>query len=324
MPQITKDQQELAGYYLARQLEQLMPKVYRRKYAGLWAQADSTVITGLPDLDPGATSIVEQVVDERGEAKLMSDDADDIPLVEVSINENKYQVYVVALGYRYGVMQLLRQARSNLDINREKSVQTDRGIREKIHRLLLFGDVNRGTTGLYNDAGVPITTGTYDANTASWQDHIDFVREELARVSNRNEMTDNVDTMIIPNNLWYIWSTTYQTNDSGKTVIQAIRETLGQSGGGTLRQILAKNECRADLLEQFGVKAPGTDEDRIIYLPANEDAVDRMFSPMSYLEPQLRGLNYYVYAYAATTETMIHYPESCAYSDIPKVNPPIA
>lgn len=313
-----------AGVYLLRQLEQLLPGLYRRKYGELWAQEDSDVIMAMEGLDPGATSIIEQVIDERGTAVELSDNSDDIPMVEVSVGENKYNVHVITLGYKYNLMQLIRESNQGISINTEKARQVDRGIREKTHQLLLYGNTKRGTTGLFNNSEIPVTSSGYDANSSSFQDDVDFVAEELARVSNRNDMTDEISTMLIPENLWYRWTTRYQTNDTGKTVIQAIRDTLGASSGGPLQRIMRKNECRSDFLERFGVRPAGTNEDRIIFIPTAQDAVDRMFFSIDWLTPQLRGLHYYVYAYSATTQTMIHYPDACAYSDIPRVNPPSA
>jgi hypothetical protein len=102
-------------------------------------------------------------------------------------------------------------------------------------------------------------------------------------------------------------------------VLRYILDTYGVAAGGTLRGIVGINECRADQLEVYGVKAAGTNDDRVVFVPMNPDAAERKFYPMQTLEPQLVGMSYKTYMYMGTSEPIIHYPGSMLYVDIPKV-----
>lgn len=303
-----------AGRYLSRQLEQTMPQVYEKRYAKLWAE-EGQHLTANPTLEKGATAVIEDIVESVGEAVELSDLTNDYPTVSVSEGEDKYNVHTFVAAYAYTIPQLHAASKAGKDIDKKRVKAVDRVLRQKVHELAVFGSKKRGSNGFFNHPSVPIYTTGYDANTASWQDAIDFVSQVISSIEDRNELTESVSKLIIPNKLWRKWFTTYQSGDSGKSALEAIEA----AGKNKSLKIVAENECRADILEKFGVKPPGTNEDRLVFVPENEDVAERLYYPPDYLPAQLHGMQYKVIAYVGTSETMIHYPEAMGYVDIPKV-----
>ncbi|MGK7892354.1 MAG: major capsid family protein [Xenococcus sp. (in: cyanobacteria)] len=306
-----------AGSYLSRQLEQRIGKVYEKKYAPLWAEA-GRFLTATPDLDPGATSIIEEIIEAVGKAEELSDMSDDVPLVAISEDENRFKVHCFVLAYKYTITQLHRARKTGDDISLRRAAVVDRILREQVHNVAVFGDKKRGSQGFFNNDQVPVSSTGYNPNTASFQDHLDFVGERLAKVRKRNHQTEDVSLILVSDDLKFLWNRTRNANGT-TTVSRALMEDYGVANNGTLTGIYSVNECSAEELEAFGVRPSGTDEDRVIFVPESEDVAERHYFPCDYLPPQLRDMSYKVCAYHGTSETIIHYPEAMEYSDIPKV-----
>lgn len=305
-----------AGSFLSRELEQRLPGVYSKKYANLWAEEGQYIPVG-GTVEEGATSVVEEIMEEVGLAAEMTDLADDVPIVSVSVAEGKFNIHTFILGYTYSVLQLKAMAKSGRNLNVRKVIATDRGLRQKVHETLVFGDLKRGSKGFFNNPNVPTASSSYDPNTSSFQDDIDFVAKYMEATESRNILQERTAFILVPNKLKYTWIKKFNTQGT-QNVMQNILESFGTANGGSLRGIYSVNECNAQLLEQFGVKTAGTDEDRVVFIPESSDVVERLASAPSYMPPQLVGLNYKVCAYVSTSETIVHYPDAMSYVDIAK------
>jgi hypothetical protein len=299
-----------AGSFLSRELKQILPNVYEKKYAPLWAE-QGMYIPAAPTLEEGVESISEEIVESVGEAVELSDLTDDFPTSSSSIREFDFNAHTFIAGYSYTVLQLKAWERAGRNISAQRIAATDRALRQKVHELALFGSKKRGSKGLYNNPDVPVGASGYNPNTSSWQDDIDFIAETISLIQDRNELTEDIGLILVPNKLRRKWTTKYQSQDSGKTVIQAIEENHNI-------MIAAVNESRADILNKYGI-LPDATKDRLIFLPQSSDALERLYFPPGYMPPQLIGMSYKVCAYIGSSETIVHYPEAMQYEDVPKV-----
>ncbi|MGV2830607.1 major capsid family protein [Myxosarcina sp. GI1(2024)] len=309
-----------AGNFLSRELEQRLPQVYSRKYAKLWAE-EGTYLPARPGLEDGATTVVEEIMEGVGQAKEYSPGSDNVPMVSTSIAEANFNIHKFTLGYSYSIDELAAAAKAGRNINLMKAAKVDQGLRQAVHQMLIFGTAKRNSYGLFNNPNVPVVDSSFDADAGgtSFQDHIDFVSLHLESAETRNNFTESIAWIMVPNKLKYIWASKFNSNGT-QSVMSAIMESFGVQSGGNLRGIIPIQETHSALLEQFGVKAAGTNDDRLVFIPNNADVVERLMDAPDYLPPQLSGFEYKVFASLRSSETIIHYPDAMTYVDIPKVS----
>lgn len=308
-----------AGIFLSRQLEQVMPRLYEKLYPRLWAE-EGLYFPAVGDLEMGIQTIIEETVTQIGEAAIMSDRATDIPLAEAIIDESPFKAVCVSIHVDYTVPELNAAQKAGRDIRSIRMASANRAIKERIHKLAVFGSAKHGMTGIFNNSLVPKVDSSYDADGVGTtvDDHISFVADNIIKVENDSNLVEGIDTILVPAKLHNIWSKARVTNTS-QSVINYLLENFGPSAGGSLRSIVKVNECRNDQLVANGVTLSDANDDRVVFLPVNPDAGERKFYAMQNLEPQLMGMTYKVFMYAGTSEAIIHYPGSMLYVDIPKL-----
>jgi hypothetical protein len=307
------------GLFLSRQLEQILPKLYEKRYPRLWAE-EGLYFPATGDLEMGAQTLIEETVTQIGEASIMSDRATDIPAAETIIDETPFKAVCVSIHVNYTIPELAAAQKAGRDLRSIRMSSADRAIKEKIHKLAVFGSAKHGMTGIVNNPNVTAVDSSYDADNGATtvDDHISFVADNIIKVENDTNLVEGIDTILVPAKLHNIWSKARVTNTS-QSVINYLLENFGPSAGGSLRNIIKVNECRNDQLVANGVTLSGVNDDRVVFLPVTPDAGERKFYGMQTLEPQLMGMDYKVFMYAGTSEAIIHYPGSMLYVDIPKL-----
>ena len=307
-----------AGHFLKRQLEQVLPKLYEKRYPRLWSVDSSEILPGFGDLDPGTETLIEETINTAGEAVIYSDKSGDIPTADANIEEFPYKAVMLASAVAWSVAEMNADEKANRNLRANKLFALNRAMMEKKHKLAVFGSAKHGMEGLFNNSNVPVVTSTYDANTATFQDHIDFFSDSFSQVEDSTNLTEGIATVLVTerHHKALVQSVLPGTSTSALTYIL---DNYSTSAGGTLQRIMKVNETRAALLEQFGVLPPGTNNDRVVFLPMNPDAVERRFYDTSFLDIQMRALSLYLYAYCGVSETIVHYPTSMLYVDITQV-----
>lgn len=306
------------GLFLARQLEQRLPQIYEQRYPDLWA-VNGEIIPSTGDLEEGADTIVAEFIETMGEAAFMSDQADDIPMVDVAIGEDKYPVLAPITAFSYTVMQLNAAIKAGRNLTTIKEMSAKRAIDEKGHKFAVYGSTKHKAPGLLNNTAVPLVDSTFDADApgVTADDLVDFFATQLNKVATSSQQVEAVDTILVSDNLrkQLVTKRLAGTSDSALTYLL---NNYGTATGGSLRRIIAKNELTPALLAQYGVRPDATKE-RIVFMPSNPNAVQRHFSLMTMMEPQLHGTKFLVPCYNYVSPTIFHYPGSCLYVDIPAV-----
>lgn len=307
------------GMFLSRQLEQVLPKLYEKRYASLWAD-EGIYLPATGDLEMGADTLVEETVTELGEAAIVADGANDVPVADALIDEAKFKAVAIATHFSYSILELNKAEKAGRPLRDVKAKAADRALRQRTHKLAVFGSAKHGMTGFFNDANVPVVSSSYDADDAAttFADHVDFFADNFTKVKDETNLVEGIEYVLVPAKLRNIWAKSFQTGN-GQSVLRYILENYGAASGGTLRGIIEVNETRSADLEANGLKAAGTNEDRIVFLPNNPDAAERKFYGMQILPPEVVGMGYKTYMYCGTSEPIIHYPGSMLYVDIPKV-----
>ena len=316
------DDVKQAGIYLRRQLEQVIPRLYAKRDPDLWG-ADGSVFPVVADLEPGAKTVIEETILENGEAVVMSPGDSDLPTVEVSIDETPFKTYVIAASTKWTIHELLADQKAGRGLQTKRLEAMVRAIQQKVHKIALFGhltgNANAGQ-GIYTLGNVTVNSSTYDGDNPATtaDDHIAFIADNMNQVVTSTNKVEAIDTILIPCKLWNIWTKARIPNTSS-SIINYILETYNPQNGSTLSRIMPTNESTASVLEEFGVKAGGTNEDRLIFFPASPDTVEMKMYPLRFLPIQQMGWSFIQYAYLGVSELIDHYPGGMLYVDIPTI-----
>lgn len=307
------------GLFLQRQLEQRIPEVYSKRYPNLWAIAGE-VLPSVGDLEMGADTITAEILEQAGEAQIYAQGSNDTPLVDVSVSEDQYKVFVFIAAARWSIFELEKARKANKDLNALKLAAVRRAIDERAHKLACFGSVKHGAKGLFNLTGVPVDNNTFDADATATDadDYIQFFGDIITDVSSNSNSVEEVDTILVPEKLLDV-GRRLRLPGSQTSALSYVLENWGAANGGSLRRILPKNECQSSYLEAYGVHPTGTNKDRLVLLPSNPDALHRKFYALDFLDPQVQGTDWRVIGYSGASEVLCHYPESLSYVDIPKL-----
>lgn len=304
------------AYFLARQLEQRLPTIYAKRYPDLWG-INGEIIPSTGDIEEGAESIIAEFIAQVGEASLMSDVAGDLPLVDISVSEDKYPIVAPVTAFTYSVMQLNSAMKANRNLTEMKGIAAKRAIDEKGHKVAIYGSTKHKMPGLLNNDAVPLVDTSFNVATASADELVDFVATQLNRVTTSSQQIESVDTILVSDSMRKAM-VTKRLSGTSDSVLTYLLANYGASTGGSLRRILAKNELAPALLAEFGVRADATKE-RMVFMPSNPDAVQRHFSLITMMEPQAHGVNFLVPCYNYISPTIMHYPGSLLYVDVPAV-----
>lgn len=304
------------GVFLARQLEQRLPKIYDKRYPDLWA-VDGSIIPSTGDLEEGADVVIAEFIERYGEAAFMSDEADDIPLVDIAIGEDKYPVMAPVTSFKYTVMELNAAIKARRDLTGMREMTAKRALDEKAHKFAVYGSAKHNIPGLLNNPNVPLVDSTFNANTATADDLVDFIGTQITSVTTRSQQVEAIDTIVVSDTLRNKLVKN-RLSGTSQSALGYLLENYGTTTGGSLRRIIAKSEMAPELLAQYGVRPDATKE-RILMIPSNPEAVERHFSLPVIMEPQIQGTKYLVPCYNMVSPTIFHYPGSCLYIDIPAV-----
>lgn len=310
-----------AGIILERELQGVLPQVLMQRKPLKWGVNNSIIPLSM-DLPKGLTSYKEEIQTEAGKARYLSDYTNDVGSADYSVEENDYRVEKIGHSFHYSIMDLDAAGYASRDIVSRKLQILQYNIEEKAHNHVLFGDAKRKFTGFYNDANVEVRNSGFDPNTATVDQHIQFVTDEIVSYTNKHLLTAGIAGMVVPYTLWSKWQS-LRIPDTATPLSEYFNTVFAsQSGLTSSLRIIPVNESRNDILSQYmdtaDLAAPTFD--RIVILPNQIDTVMGVKGfNLEVLPPERQGYHFEVYAYQGFTEFMLYRPTEVVYSDITPV-----
>jgi len=161
--QLRKDSGE--ALFLARQLEYIIPQVYRKKYPIHKARIHFPPnFTG----GKGLVTITHRMLDRRGRAAVGLG----FPRVTLAQKEYYTQVKPLTAGYSYNIMDIHRAMQANMPLEVESAYAAKMVISELEDRLAYVGDEEANLNGAFNSREVAIQVAEYPISPASTPDQI--------------------------------------------------------------------------------------------------------------------------------------------------------
>ena len=132
-------------------LEAIDRTVYQPKYEELTARRILNLKT---DVDPGAETYAYNVMTRSGVAKILANNADDVPLVDLDMRREFQRIYSIVTGFRYTVQEQRAASLTGMAVDTAKAGVARRAVAEKENRLAWIGDADFGIKGLINATGI--------------------------------------------------------------------------------------------------------------------------------------------------------------------------
>lgn len=146
----------------ARKLESLFSRVYEEKHS---AQLKGRLLVPTnSEVDPAARTFAYQMGSEVGEARIISDYADDLPTVEGYAKEYAGKIASLGASFSVSIMELRHAALAGIQLESKKAIGVKKAIDRKIDQLICTGDSSVGFSGFATHASVPSASGL----TGNW------------------------------------------------------------------------------------------------------------------------------------------------------------
>lgn len=188
-----------------------------------------------------------------GEAKWISGGAKDVPLVGLNASTAAVPFAVMAVGYEVNYEELGLAANAGMSISDRKASIVRRKAEEFTQNVAMFGDADKGWTGLINKTGVTILPASTKAATGTqWVNNdgtLNATAAEIARdlmnlilgpVTATNSVRPIIaDTVALPSLAYRALASTFtDVLNGGVSYIEYVRRQIAGAVPGTNFQII--------------------------------------------------------------------------------------
>lgn len=293
---------------LARALLYLRAQSVDVEYAKSQFRNVLPVNTAIPE---GATSYSVPSFDMVGQAKLIVNYADDLPMVDVKQSETTVGIHRYGAGYEYSVQDLASSAMSGIMLD-QKRQQAARDIIERKHDVIACtGDSAANLGGFANATGVDNVSlagvGTWAAKAAANTGY-KIVADIQAAISNIVGDTQGLyapDTMACDAaTAFLVRTTTMNTSNDPRTVMQALMDS-----GLKLNIVEWQRLALADA---------GSDGPRVIIYKKDPNVAEYVAPGGGFNEeaPQARNLAYVINCHGRSAGSCVYRPKAVSYLDV--------
>ena len=288
---------------LAKQLEYLKTKIYDVVYPTLKARQ---LIPVSNEADPGSETITYQQWDTFGAAQIISNYADDIPLIDALAEDFTVKVKGMAAAYQYSIQDLKRSAMSNTDLPSKKARGTRKAVELAIENIAATGLAKYGLTGIANNANVVLTsptTGTWSTASAA---------EMMA------DMDDLVSAIVVLTKETYPPSRILMDVSLYNIIAHKRISTTGDTNGTVLTEYPKTSPYITDIVawnKLAEADAAGTGPRIIAYSPDPDVLTLEIPQEFEQFPPQPKNLSFVINTHARCAGVIIPLPMAVSYMD---------
>jgi hypothetical protein len=288
---------------LAKQLEYVKTKTYDIVYPAFKARM---LIPVSNEADSGAETITYRQWDAFGMAQIISNYADDPPLVDALAEEFTQKVQSLGIGYQYSIQDLRRAAMSGQRLDQKRAAQSRKGVEQKIENIAATGDSAGGLNGVANNANVSLIspiTGSWSGATGAQMvaDMLHF--ESSIIIANKETFLPTTLVLDIASYRRFNSARISTTGDTHTTALQAFL-----ASSQSVKEVKSWNKlANAD--------AAGTGPRALMYDKSPD--VLSLEIPQEYEQfpPQAKNYSFVVPAHARVGGVIWYYPIAGGYMD---------
>jgi len=302
-PDNIREYREDAQYsaILSQQLQFIEAEVYRQLYPELKAKMLFPVDTRTPS---GAETTGYDMLTEFGSAALISNYADDLPLVDVMKERFLIQIRSYGDGYEYSIQDIRTSQMSGVPLEQERANAARFVAEVKVEEVAAIGNATGGLYGALNHPNIPLytlTNGSWAAATANaiYDDLHVFVDQVL----DANDDTVIPDTMILAPASYRRAAEARFTDGTGKSPLQAFLESKTP-----IKTVESWNRCKT-------ADAAGTGPRGMVYKRDMKIIALDIPQMFEQFPPQPKNLAFFVPCHFRVAGIKVKYPLGCGYAD---------
>lgn len=285
---------------LQRQLDFVKSRTYDIKYSEMKARRFIPVSN---EVNPGAESITYKQWDQYGMAKVVSDAADDLPLVDVVAKEFTSPVKTLGAAYKFTVQELKAAALLGTSLDQQRGRAARRAIEAGIDHVAALGLGESQMPGFLNHPNVPVvapTTGTWA--TASVDEILADINKLVNSIVTASNEIHNPDTLLLPTASFALLASTPAGANLESTILKVFLST-----NPYIRSV--------DQWSKLNTAGVGGGPRVVAYLRDPEIMQLEIPQEFEQLPPQPKNLAFVVPCHCRVGGTSIRYPLAMAYMD---------
>ena len=292
--------------FFQSQLAYVDATIYKRKYREIVYPDFVMVDTSDPEWTDTYTYYHYDGVTS---GKFIGSNAKDLPESDITAGQVNAPLFYGGNSFSYSLDELRKSQALRMPVDTLKGQLSFRGFQEHAQRVAFNGDSERGITGLFNNANVQVYNTTTNFATATGQEMVDALDENLLRVWNNSAQSQLANTLALPSSIWEIIYKKRMDTGTDTTVLTYFLENnlYAQKTNGGRLNVMQNLE-----LDTAGV---GGVPRMVAYEKTAETMTMRMPIPWRSIAPQPEGLRVKVPAEYKFGGVEIRFPGAFAYSD---------
>lgn len=286
--------------FFERQLEHIYSQTYDIKFATLRAR-DFVPVSNVANA--GATSVTYRQMDRVGRAKVISNNAKDLPRVDVFGEEFNRPVREVGASYGWNIKELRSAQMAGENLNARRASAARRAIEEELDAIACFGSPENGIAdGFLNNPNVPsiVAAATWPLPTTP-DDIIGDIGSAVQRIVNLTLGVEMPDTILLPTDRFALIATTRLT-DSDRTILDFVRASFPMI-------------TSIEPWYRLDTAGAGATRRMVVYKRSPDILTQEIPSEFEQLPVQEMGLEFIVNAMASTAGTALYYPLAVDFTD---------
>lgn len=287
------------GFFLARELEYIIPEVFETEYADI---KYSNVLPVTAEAGPAADSITYRIYNHQGRMKVIQDKAQDLPRTDIVRREVTQPVRSIGGSFAY-TFQEMRAAQSSpsISLDQRRANAARRAYEETVQEIAYFGDAPSGIKGFFNNDQVDkLVPDKWFDSASSADECLQLLNEAPTRIVQNSNMKERPDTMLVPFSVYRYVSTTPRSTTSDTTILEFFLRT-----NPYITAIEPINELEAS---KSGGKLS---KDRVMIYKRDPMKLEfHLPQPLEFLPPERKGFEYSVAAHARVGGLSLYYPKS--------------
>lgn len=208
---------------LSQQLEYVYAEVDKTEYPDILYQK----FLPIKPIDAWASSYTWYLYTASGEAKIIHELSDDLPLVGMTAEKKTHEVVDTGVAFSYSINEILAAAKTGISFDAEKGKLAKEASERKFDNIASFGSGN--TPGFLNHPNVTILTAPGDIAgnwlTASATSVLDDLNRSVGRMWSITKQKHAPDTLLLPTEHFSRLQTLVMGNGDARTVLRAFLDS---------------------------------------------------------------------------------------------------
>lgn len=290
---------------LERQLDDIKAQTYDIVYPELKARQFIPVNNAV---NTGAKTITYRQWDGFGQAQIISNYADDLPVIDALVEEFTSPIKSLGGAYMWSIQDIRSAAMAGSGLTDRRAREARRSVENGIENIAALGNANAGLLGIAKHPNVSVVAAT----TGDWQNPLTTGEQMVA------DMTLLTTTVVISNKETFIPDTILLDIASFNAFATRRISSTGDTNTTALQAFLASNPYVSNVASWNKLsKADATNTGPRAICYKRDPEVLTLEIPQEYeeLPPQPKGMMFSVPVHARTGGVIVYYPLAMAYMD---------